>query len=94
MRLEGVATALRDSAELYRRWYWVLADDHQRDIAAEHRQLKDLALAREADAAIALLRIHIERAPQQLIAYAGEHGAHELDRSAADGPASTRLRRP
>jgi len=94
IRLEGVATALRDSAELYRRWYWVLTDDHQRDIAAEHRQLKDLALARDADAAIALLRTHIERAPQQLIAYAGEHGVHELDRSAADGHANTRDRRP
>jgi len=72
----------------------VLTDDHQRDIAAEHRPLKDLALARDADAAIALLRTHIERAPQQLIAYAGEHGVHELDRSAADGHASTGGRRP
>jgi hypothetical protein len=24
---------IRNSAELYRRWYWVLTDDHQRDLA-------------------------------------------------------------
>jgi DNA-binding GntR family transcriptional regulator len=92
-RLEGVATALRDSAELYRRWYWVLTDDHQRDIPAEHRQLRDLALARDADAAIALLRTHIERAPLQLIAYAGEHGVQELDRPAGDA-SGTGVRKP
>ena len=92
-RLEGVATALRDSAELYRRWYWVLTDDHQRDIPAEHRQLRDLALARDADAAIALLRTHIERAPLQLIAYAGEHGAQELDRPAGQA-SGTGVRQP
>lgn len=77
-RLEVIANSLRDSAELYRRWYWVLADDHQRDIAAEHRQLKELALARDADAAIDVLTEHIERAPRQLIAYAREHGVDNL----------------
>jgi DNA-binding GntR family transcriptional regulator len=77
-RLEAVATELRDSAELYRRWYWVLTDDHQRNLAAEHRQLKDLALARDADAAIALLTEHMQRAPCQLIAYAREHGVDGL----------------
>lgn len=78
-RLEGVAASLRDSSELYRRWYWVLTDDHQRDIAAEHRQLKDLALARDADGAVAVLVQHIERAPCQLIAYARERGVDDLD---------------
>jgi DNA-binding GntR family transcriptional regulator len=78
-RLEGVAASLRDSSELYRRWYWVLTDDHQRDIAAEHRQLKDLALARDADEAVAVLVQHIERAPCQLIAYARERGVDDLD---------------
>src|SRR5246127_4553508 len=77
-RLESVATSLRDSAELYRRWYWVLTDDHQRDLAAEHRQLKDLALARNADRAIEVLTAHIDRAPSLLIAYAREHGVDDL----------------
>ena len=77
-RLESVANSLRDSAELYRRWYWVLTDDHQRDLAREHRQLKELALARDADRAIEVLTEHIDRAPSRLIAYAREHGVDDL----------------
>jgi len=73
-RLEAIATSLRDSAELYRRWYWALTDDHQRNIAEEHRLLKDFALDRDADQAVQQLAAHIERAPQALIAYAQEHG--------------------
>ncbi|GAA5161461.1 GntR family transcriptional regulator [Pseudonocardia eucalypti] len=69
-RLEEIATALRDSAELYRRWYWALADDRSRDIPAEHARLRDLAVSRDADAGIALLTEHIECAPRELIAYA------------------------
>jgi DNA-binding GntR family transcriptional regulator len=80
--LEAVAQTLRDCAELYRRWYWVLTDDHRRDIAKEHRELKDLALGREAEAAVALLTEHIERAPRELIAYAREHGIDALDSKA------------
>jgi DNA-binding GntR family transcriptional regulator len=77
-RLESVASSLRDSAELYRRWYWVLTDDHQRDLAWEHQQLRDLALARDADRAIEVLTEHIDRAPSLLIAYAREHGVEDL----------------
>jgi DNA-binding GntR family transcriptional regulator len=73
-RLEVIATSLRDSAELYRRWYWALADDRQRDIAEEHRRLKDFALERNADQAVEELAAHIERAPRALIAYAEEKG--------------------
>ena len=82
-RLESVASSLRDSAELYRRWYWVLTDDHQRDLAREHRQLKELALARDADRAIEVLTEHIDRAPSLLIAYAREHGVDDLTPPAA-----------
>jgi DNA-binding GntR family transcriptional regulator len=78
-RLESVANALRDSAELYRRWYWVLTDDHQRDLAREHRELKEFALARDADRAIEVLTEHIDRAPFLLIAYAREHGVDDLN---------------
>jgi DNA-binding GntR family transcriptional regulator len=77
-RLESVVNSLRDSAELYRRWYWVLTDDHQRDLAREHRQLKELALARDAGQAIEVLTEHIDRAPSLLIAYARQHGVDEL----------------
>ena len=77
-RLQGVVLALRDSAELYRRW-WALANDRQRDLAAEHRQLKDLTLARDADDAIEALTYHIKGAPERLIAYAREHGLDDLN---------------
>ncbi len=77
-RLESVVSSLRDGAELYRRWYWVLTDDHQRDLAREHRQLKELALARDADRAMEVLTEHIDRAPSRLIAYAREHGVDHL----------------
>ena len=77
-RLESVASSLRDSAELYRRRYWVLTDDHQRDLAREHRRLSELSLAREADRAIEVLTEHIDRAPSLLIAYAREHGVDDL----------------
>jgi DNA-binding GntR family transcriptional regulator len=77
-RLEAVATELRDCAELYRRWYWALTDEHDRDIATEHRLLKELALARETNSAQSLLRTHIERAPVKLVAYAAEHGMSAL----------------
>ena len=85
-RLESVATSLRDSAELYRRWYWVLADDHQRDLAREHRELKELALARDAARAIEILTEHIDRAPSLLIAYAREHGLDDLNPQAPPAP--------
>jgi len=72
-RLQGIVTSLRDSAELYRRWYWALTDDHARDIAGEHRRLRDFAVARNAEPAVAALTEHIERAPRELIAYAQQH---------------------
>lgn len=80
-RLEDIAGAWRDNAELYRRWTWMLTDDHHRDVVDEHRQLKDLALARESDAAIQLLSQHIEHAPRLLIAYVREHG---IDNESSD----------
>lgn len=91
-RIDDVAEALRDGAELYRRWYWALTDDHHRDLAGEHLRLRDLALARDADAAVSLLSDHIQRAPLQLIEYAREHGEDALDRPAAPRQARTYTR--
>jgi DNA-binding GntR family transcriptional regulator len=76
-RLEAIATSLRDAAELYRRWYWALAEDHGRDLPAEHRSLRDLAVSRDAGAGVELLTEHIERAPRELINYAREHDLGE-----------------
>jgi DNA-binding GntR family transcriptional regulator len=80
--LEEIAQSLRDCAELYRRWYWALTDDHHRDVAAEHRRLKELCLGRDADAASAVLTEHIERAPRELIAYARAQGVDALSQPA------------
>lgn len=77
-RLQEVVWGLRDSAELYRRWYWALAGDHRRDLAAEHRELKDLTLARDAASATQALNSHINKAPADLIAYAHQHGLGDL----------------
>jgi DNA-binding GntR family transcriptional regulator len=88
-RLQAVAASLRDSAELYRRWYWVLTDDHRRDIPAEHRAMKELAMARDEAAAVDVLVRHIERAPAALIAYAGDHGVANFDSPASAQPVTT-----
>jgi DNA-binding GntR family transcriptional regulator len=77
--LEAIAGELRDRSELYRRWYWALTDDTDRDLATEHRLLMELSLARETNSAQSLLRTHIERAPLKLVAYAAEHGSSALD---------------
>jgi DNA-binding GntR family transcriptional regulator len=78
-RLQEVVLRLRDSAGLFRRWWWVLAIDGRADLAAEHRQLMNLTLARNADAAVEALADHIKRAPDQLFAYAYEHGLDDLN---------------
>ena len=81
-RIEAIANSLRDGAELYRRWYWVLTADHHHNVAADHLQLKELVLAREVEAAVELLASHIELAPKQLIAHAREHGEANLHTAA------------
>jgi DNA-binding GntR family transcriptional regulator len=78
-RLQEVVLRLRARDELYRRWWWAWAADRHRDLAAEHRQLMDLTLARNADAATEALAYHIKRAPDQMIAYAHEHGLDDLN---------------
>ncbi|WP_345138241.1 GntR family transcriptional regulator [Dactylosporangium darangshiense] len=66
-RLQGIAAALRDAAELYRVWSQTLAHDDTRDIAAEHRQLTNLAVARDADGLTAALAAHIQRTTDALL---------------------------
>jgi DNA-binding GntR family transcriptional regulator len=78
-RLQEVVLGLRDSAELYRRWWWALTTDRRSDPAGEHRQLMDLILARNPDAAIEVLANHIKRAPEQLFTYAHEYGLDDLN---------------
>jgi DNA-binding GntR family transcriptional regulator len=65
-RLLVVATSMRDSAELYRRWSHPLGSG-SRDVAAEHRSILDAALAHDADTAVALLVAHIRRTTEILL---------------------------
>ncbi len=69
VHLESVATALRDRAELYLHWSRHLGADTCRAVAAEHRELAELAIARDADAAVAALERHIQRTTDSLVEY-------------------------
>jgi DNA-binding GntR family transcriptional regulator len=68
-RLEAIATALRDTAELYRIWSRSIAHDDDRDIACEHRRLTDLALARDVEGTAEALAAHIQRTTDALLRY-------------------------
>jgi DNA-binding GntR family transcriptional regulator len=68
-RLRGVASSLRDSAELYRRWS-VPMEGEDRDIAGEHAALLHAALQRDADQAAGILIEHIQHTTRVLIASA------------------------
>ncbi|GII60956.1 GntR family transcriptional regulator [Sphaerisporangium krabiense] len=66
-RMVDIALALRDEAELYRRWAGPLGNEKDRDVAGEHRAILEAALARDADLAARLLRDHIAHTTQVLI---------------------------
>lgn len=68
--LEAMAASLRDRSELYQYWSRYLANDDDRDVACEHAELCDLAVAREADAALLALEQHIQRTTDSLLIYA------------------------
>ena len=58
-RIKEVASSLRDSAELYRRWSLPLGKGADRDVAAEHDQLLQAVLDRDTDRAVQSLTNHI-----------------------------------
>jgi DNA-binding GntR family transcriptional regulator len=58
-RLKEIASSLRDTAELYRRWSLPLGSGIERDVAAEHEALLSAVLARDADLAVKALTDHI-----------------------------------
>ncbi|MFW0795923.1 GntR family transcriptional regulator [Gordonia sp. CPCC 205515] len=66
-RLFHMANGLRDEAELYRRWSQQLGGEKDRDLAAEHRRIMELALARDADGAVEALRDHIAHTTRLLV---------------------------
>ncbi|MBT2597960.1 GntR family transcriptional regulator [Arthrobacter sp. ISL-72] len=69
-RLESIATELRDCSLLYQHWSIDIAGDLDRDVAAEHRNIAELAVARDAEGAVRALTEHIERTTAALLAYA------------------------
>lgn len=58
LRMQAIATNLRAAAEVYRQWS-IPFEVVRRDVAAEHRAILDLSLARKADAAAAELIRHL-----------------------------------
>lgn len=62
----AAALSLRDAAELYWRWS-APRYDRERDIAQEHRDIADAALARDATRASELLTTHICRTTNALL---------------------------
>jgi DNA-binding GntR family transcriptional regulator len=69
-RLRETANALRMEYELYRSWTGHLKGGSHRDVAAEHRQLMETVLARDAEQGMRVLRGHIAVTSQTLIASA------------------------
>jgi DNA-binding GntR family transcriptional regulator len=59
LRLLQIASSLRDSALVYQAWSQQTRRRSHRNARAEHRQLMELALARDADAAVDALQRHI-----------------------------------
>jgi DNA-binding GntR family transcriptional regulator len=66
-RLLETASLLRASAELYRRWSTSLGDEPDRDLAAEHQRLCNLALERDVPGGVQALRHHIRHTSDLLL---------------------------
>ena len=82
-RLENIATGLRDCAELYQHWSQEFARDPARDIAAEHKTIAELTVARDETGATHALREHIERTTAALVRYAEQLDGIDEDRALA-----------
>lgn len=86
-RLLGIANSLRDSAELYRSWSQQYSRHPGRDVVAEHRTLMELALARDAEAAVEALAWHIGHTTEILLG--GEDAPAVGGRDGSRAPAAT-----
>ncbi|GAA2577390.1 GntR family transcriptional regulator [Dactylosporangium fulvum] len=87
-RLRDIAASLRDASELYRRWSRHLGGEDTRDIAGEHRELRDAVLARDVEKAEAALARHISYTTRALLAEAPD------DLMASNDPAPAGTSRP
>lgn len=66
-RLLEMALGLREEAELYRRWSVSLGSEPDRDVAGEHRAIRDAAVTRDTRLAGRLLAEHIEHTAGLLV---------------------------
>jgi DNA-binding GntR family transcriptional regulator len=66
-RLQQMTHLLRDSSELYRQLSLPPGLEDSRDVEAEHRQLMELSVARQSEAAVAALRDHFQRTTDMLL---------------------------
>ena len=75
---------LRGCSLLYQHWSIGIAHDLDRDVAAEHRTLAELAVARDSEGAVQALKEHQEPTTAALLAYAEsqEHAGRAVDVSA------------
>lgn len=69
-RLIQMADLLRDSSELYRQLSAKAPAEQSRDVAAEHRELMELAVARQADEAVESLTKHFQGTTDLLLEHA------------------------
>lgn len=77
-RLLAIATSLRETAEVYRKWSLPLGHDRRRDIPGEHRIILEATLARDADRAVALYEGHVEHTTKALLGFFDkERPSHE-----------------
>ena len=97
-RMIAITRNLRNSAEVYRQLYGWHANEPKRDLSDEHRRLMEAALGRDAEAAGALLREHLEKTRDALLrtGFVGgpdpkndqhrpETVSNKIERSVADG---------
>ncbi|MEU0508014.1 MULTISPECIES: GntR family transcriptional regulator [Amycolatopsis] len=75
--LVDTAARLRSISEVYRCWSWPEQNRTHRDIAREHREIMEAAIARDADLAAQLTEAHIRRTTELLLS-----GRAAADRSA------------
>lgn len=71
-RLLSFAMKLREEAELYRRWSVSLPKSTNRDVAAEHQELMELATLRRAEEGSQTLKTHIGRTTELVLQQTGE----------------------
>ncbi|WP_200833498.1 GntR family transcriptional regulator [Arthrobacter sp. SLBN-100] len=67
LRLQSIASSLRDSTEVYRCWSGRLGDEPERDVPAEHLRIFEATMTRDVERAVSELTCHIEHTTEVLL---------------------------